>query len=87
MTRHNVFTSRDFLHECLKDINILLCQRFFRQDLKRCKTLTAACKENLSLMVRRFQQQKNEYLEILKVGGHFNRDLTILRLDCDFDLL
>ncbi|XP_020627256.1 uncharacterized protein LOC110064535 [Orbicella faveolata] len=40
---------------------------FERQDLKRCKTLTATCKENLSLMVKRFQQQKNECLETLKV--------------------
>lgn len=53
-------------------INSLLCPRFFRQDLKRCKTLTATCKENLSLMVKRFQQQKNEYLETLKVGCHFS---------------
>jgi len=43
----------------------------FRQDLKRCKTLTAASKEKLLLMVKRFQQQKNEYLETLQVSCHF----------------
>ena len=33
----------------------------------RCKTLTAACKENLTLMVKRFQQQKKNYPAFFKV--------------------
>ena len=60
----------------MEDINNLLCQPFFRQDLKRCKTLTAACKENLSLMVKRYQLQTNEYLETLKVGCQFYSEVT-----------
>ncbi|KAL9951373.1 hypothetical protein ACROYT_G044026 [Oculina patagonica] len=38
-----------------------------RQELKRCKTLTAACKEKLTLAVKRFQQQKKNYPATLKV--------------------
>ena len=60
------------------EITIFECQPFFRQDLQRCKTLTAACKENLSLMVKRFQQQKNEYLEGLKVSYHFYSEVNDL---------
>ena len=50
----------------------------FRQDLKRCKTLTTACMEKLSLMVKRYQQQKSGYLETLKVGCHFYSEVNDL---------
>ena len=56
--------------------NLQCCQRFSRQELKRCKTLTAACKEKLSSMVKRYQQQKKGYLESLKVSCHFYSEVN-----------
>ena len=62
----------------MRDKDFVISTVLFRQDLKRCKTLTAACKEKLSLMVKRYQQQKSGYLKTLKVGCHFYNDVNDL---------
>lgn len=58
-----------------KEISFCLFLIIYRQELKRCQTLTAACKEKLTMVVKRFQQQKKNYSAALRVSELFHSDV------------
>ncbi|KAJ7359060.1 translational activator for mitochondrial COX1 [Desmophyllum pertusum] len=61
---------RPFVHKWKQHYNSCAFESYLpfeRQDLTRCKSLTAACKENLTSMVKSFQQQKQNHSTTVQV--------------------